>query len=278
MKKIRQYGGKIYKACDENFENLLWPDRFTEAKLRSIKKDIGSIAFSQEYLNNPIDVENTLIKPEWIRDCFDDTLSFEEAEKLSYEVKVMGADFAFSDRVTADKSAFTSVGRHNGKKVLFHNETFKGLSVTEQLKHIETYLHPKFKYTQIGLEENSIKSVSKELVKSPLPYILFWTAANDPSTKQNEFKEREYKGKRFTVGKTNLIMRLGTAFENGEFRIPYKTESDKKKAEEILNECVSYALSAGKLVEASVHPDIPIALGYALELLSHNKQHSFFFG
>jgi len=35
-----------------------------------------------------------------------------------------------------------------------------------------------------------------------------------------------------------------------------------------LAECTSYALSDGKLVEAGVHPDIPIGLGYALELMN----------
>ena len=63
-------------------------------------------------------------------------------------------------------------------------------------------------------------------------------------------------------------MRLGTAFENGKFIIPYRTEADKVIANRLLAECTSFALSDGKLVEASVHPDIPIGLGYALELLN----------
>jgi hypothetical protein len=272
MKKIKQYSGKIYKACDENYENLLWPDRFTEDKLRKIKKDIGTIAFSQEYLNNPVDVENTLIKPEWIKQCFDETLSLQEAQRLQFSNKVMGADFAFSDRVTADKSAYCSLGANGGKKVLFHCETFKGWSVTEQLSHIENVLHKQFKYDGIGLEENSIKAISKDLMKVPLPITLFWTSANDPADKRLAYKDYNFTGKRHTVGKTNLIMRLGTAFENNEFRIPYKTEADKNVAHEILAECTSYALADGKLVEASVHPDIPIGLGYALELMNNMNE------
>ena len=63
-------------------------------------------------------------------------------------------------------------------------------------------------------------------------------------------------------------MRLGTAFENKRFIIPYKTEADKRTFDRILAECTSYALSDGKLVEAGVHPDIPIGLGYALELMN----------
>ena len=268
MKKVRQYSGKIYTACDEDFSNILWDDRFTKEKLMAIKKDIGSIAFSQEYLNNPVDVANTLIKPEWIKQCFDETISIPEAQKLQYSSKVMGADFAFSDRITADKSAYCSLGLYDCKKVLFHCETFKGLSVTEQMGHIENVLHKRFKYDGIGLEENSIKAISKDLIKSPLPFTLFWTGANDPAEKKTGYNDYEFQGKRHTVGKINLIMRLGTAFENSEFRIPYKTDQDKKIAHDILSECTSYALADGKLVEASVHPDIPIGLGYALELMN----------
>lgn len=276
MKKIKQYGGKIYAACDDKFENILWPDRFTRAKLVKIKEDIGSIAFSQEYFNNPIDTENTLIKKEWIEACFDNTLSFAEAKTGYYSKKVMGADFAFSDRITADKSAFCSVGVKENKKVIFHCETFKGLSITEQMRHIEFSLHNKFKYDGIGLEENSIKSISKDLTKVNMPITLFWTAANDPANRAKQ--DREFKGKRFTVGKTNLIMRLGTAFENKEFVIPYKTELDRSIANEIMYECTSYALADGKLVESSVHPDIPIALGYALELININREVRWFSG
>ena len=277
-KKIKQYGGKVYRACDVNFDNILWPNRFTEEKLKAIKQSIGSIAFSQEYLNNPVDVENNIIKKEWIEASYDESISFEEASKLPFGKRHMGADFAFSDRVSADKSAYLSLGHHNNKKYIYHCETFRGLSLIEQLRHIKEVLHPKYKYDKIGLEENSIRSMTKELLADQLPFILFWTSANDPAKKQKEHKEREFQGKRHTVGKTNLIMRLATAFENNEIVIPYKTDRDKEIAHMIMNECISFALSGGKLVEAGVHPDIPIALGYALELSNMYREHSFFFG
>ena len=278
MKKIKQHNGKIFKACDENFNNILWPDRFTKEKLQKIKKDIGSIAFSQELMNNPVDIENNLIKKEWIEACYDYNLSFVESAKLPFAKKNMGADFAFSDRISADNSAFVSVGVYNNKKYIFHCETFHGLSVIEQLDYIKDILYVKHKYDQIGLEENSIRSMTKELLNHRLPFILFWTGANDPAQKEKEYKDREFKGKRHTVGKTNLIMRLATAFENNEFVIPYKTDYDKEIAHEIMNECISFALAGGKLVEAGIHPDIPIGLGYALELTNMGREHTFFFG
>ena len=67
--KIDLYNGKIFVACDYDLDNLLWPERFTKKILQSIKKDIGSVAFQQEYLNNPIDNTKSLIKREWIEQC-----------------------------------------------------------------------------------------------------------------------------------------------------------------------------------------------------------------
>jgi phage terminase large subunit-like protein len=272
FKKVKQYNGKIYKACDKDFKNLLWPDRFTKAKLEKIKDDIGSIAFQQEYLNNPIDNEHSLIKRDWVVACFDHDLTFKDLEKKYYNTKVLGVDFAFSDRITADRSAFCSVGESNGKYYVFHTETKKGMSVNEQLDLIKNKLHAKYEYMNIGLEENSIKAVSKDIAQMGMPITLFWTGANDPAQLEKAYKKLEFLGKRHTVGKTNMIMRLGTAFENKKFVIPYKTEEDRLIANEILAECTSYALADGKLVEAGVHPDIPIALGYCLEQLNRTQE------
>lgn len=268
-KKIDAYGGKIFKACDENMENLLWPDRFTKEKLMKIKDSrtgIGNLAFQQEYMNDPVDNTSALIKREWIEQCFREDLSTKDVYEMNFTMKTLGVDFAFSDRVTADKSAFCGLGEKDDFYYLLHSQTEKGMSGPEQMKMIKNEIHPKYRFDKIGLEENSIKSISKDIDQWNLPITLFWTAASDPAARKKG--DYDWTNKRHTVGKINLIMRLGTAFENKRFIIPYKTETDKEIAQKILSECTSYALSDGKLVEAGVHPDIPIGLGYALELFT----------
>lgn len=271
-KKIDIYGGKIFKACDENMKNLLWPERFTREKLIEIKKDIGSLSFQQEYLNDPADNESSIIKKEWIESCFRADLSYEDVDKMvrdqEFEQKTMGADFAFADRVTSDESAYAGLGKKEDFYYLLHcDKPEKGLSVNEQMTLFKNQYHHKYKYVMMGLEENSIKAISKDIQQWELPITLFWTAAADPAARKKP--DYNWTDKRHTVGKVNLIMRLGTAFENKKFVIPYKTERDKAIAEKIVAECTSFALSDGKLVEAGVHPDIPIALGYALELMEN---------
>ena len=273
--KIDLYHGKVFKACDENMENLLWPDRFTKKKLLAIKDDIGSVSFQQEYLNDPIDNASSLIKREWIVQCFREDVSHKDVLEMKFDMKTMGADFAFSDRITADESAYAGLGRKDDFYYLLNCQKDKGLSIDEQMKIIKNELHVKYDYDKIGLEENSIKAISKDIKQWNLPITLFWTAAADPAKRKKS--DYDWNEKRHTVGKINLIMRLGTAFENERFIIPYKTDLDKRIANKILAECTSYALSAGKLVEAGVHPDIPIALGYALELMNNLDKMAFGF-
>lgn len=268
LNKIKKYKGKIFKACDHNMENLLWPNRFTKEKLLKIKEDIGSVAFQQEYLNDPIDNTSSVIKREWVKQCFREDISHEDAYSMlnKFDKKTQGTDFAFADRVTSDESAFVGLGRKDEFYYLLHCQKEKGMSALEQMDMIRDELHPRYKFDRHGLEENSIKSISKDIDKWNLPITLFWTGASDPAAKKKS--DYDWTAKRHTVGKINMIMRLGTAFENKRFIIPYKTEADKKIADRLLAECTSYALSNGKLVEAGIHPDIPIALGYALELMT----------
>lgn len=277
INKIKQYKGKIFRAVNE--DGLLWADRFTQDKLDKIKKDIGSIPFEQEYMNNPVDTTHSLIKREWVEQCFRADISTEDLKTKKFDFICLGVDFAFSDRVSADNSAFVSLGKDGDFYYCFHCETHKGWSLQEQMSYIKDTLYPLYRYDTIALEENSIRGITKNIGDYNLPIKLFWTAAKDPAKNiVTDFKREAMPEARNTVGKINLIMRLGTAFENAQFIIPFKTEKDQAVAKKILNELTSYALAEGKLVESTVHPDIPIAMGLSLEVLSRYGKSSFFFG
>ena len=260
IKKIRLFGGKIYSACDEDFNNILWSAYWTEERLKKKFYSIGSVAFESEFRNNPIDNTKALIKKEWLVAACDETLSYNEDGK--YEFKVQGVDFAFSDRVTADKSAFVGVGKTAENYTILQCFTRQGMSITEQFDYIE-YLSGINNYDDNALEENSIRSMSKELKNYNFSYTLFWTAAADGAAKRSY--DLEFDNKRHTIGKTAMIKRLATQFENGRIKLPYATEADKTLSHQIIDECSTYALNDGKLVETGIHGDIPIALGYAIE-------------
>lgn len=263
VKKIRLYNGKIFRAIKDSV--ILWPQLFSKEKLEEIKQSIGSVAFSSEYLNNPIENEASLIKGEWIRRCFDETKTYEGNRTVNYDSTYLGCDFAFGDRVTNDKSAFVHIGVHNGVYDICSINTYKGLSVTEQFEIIQD-LHNKNNYNEIVMEENSIKSMSKNLYEYDFPYYLIWTGATDTAAKLRA--DADFQDKRHTVGKKAMILRLATQFENSTISIPYKTDKDKEISNQLYEELTTFALNDGKLVEVGIHADIPIALAMALERAS----------
>lgn len=274
MKKIKSLGGSIYSACDSNFEGLLWPEYWSIDKLKAQKKEIGSVAFRQEFLNDPAGNINSIIDPKWIELCKREDISCEDANKINFENKALGVDFAFSDAINADKSAYVGIGKKDDYFYIIHQETAKGKTVLQQMNHIKFTLQKMTNYDVIGLEENSIKSVSSNIGSYKLPIKLFWMGSSDPPKKQKN--AIDFKNKRHTVGKQNAIFRLATAFENKQIIIPYKTEKDKLKYEELLAELTSWELFDGKIIESGVHPDIPIALIFAIESLNLTKKTLFY--
>jgi hypothetical protein len=260
MKKILLHSGKIFRAIKEDGTSLI-PQMYSLEKLDQIKKEIGTLAFQQEYMNDPRDNETAIIKKEWILKCFYSEYSSDDLRKLEFKRIYGGVDFAFSDRVTADKSAFVSLGETmQNKYALIFCQTKKGLSIMEQISYIKDYWNSVVKHNKIGVEENSIKSVSKDYRSFGFPVKLFWLSASDSKNKTPD-------PDRLTIGKDNMINRIAVAFENNKLIIPYKTDEDKVMAEQLMEELCSFSNSDGKLVESGIHADIPIALGYCLELM-----------
>lgn len=279
--KIRQWNGHINKACELDEDGhvipgtILFPGMFTVEVLERKRADMGSSAFASEYLNNPIDDTSALIKRKWVKSCFCKELSFDDTRMYKYDIKIQGVDFAFSDRVTADKSAFLTIGRWTGCVDLVDFYEKKGMSPLEQFDYIK-YLSGINNVTDNALEENSINNVKKHIGEYEFPYTLFWTGANDPSARKQ--LDQEFDNKRHTVGKVAMIKRLAAFIERNynsiqenegwTFRIPYKSERDKTIAHNLMDQLCSWALNDGKIVEIGVHPDAPIALALALERLN----------
>lgn len=255
-KKIKLYGGKIYQAEDSN-GNILWSERFTRAKLDKIKRSIGSVAYQQEYLNNPVDNSTSIIQTQWVRQCYDNQYNYTYADM---DKVYLGVDFAFADRIGADKSAFVDIGIKNNKKYLLNVIYKQGMSINEQIELIR-HLHEQNNYETIVLEENSIKSVSKDITQMDLPIKMFWTGSRDSTSMEKSSSGKSY-------SKINAINRLSVEFENNMWVIPYVTDKQKDVADYFLSEVSSWALESGKLVELGVHPDSPIGVMLVNELLN----------
>jgi len=267
-RRIKINKGRIYKACIVNEDgtidpnSLLWADYWSVERLEAQRREIGSVGFSSEFLNNPTENEASLIKGEWLKSCFDETLSYDEELEGSH---YLGVDFAFGDRVTNDDSAFATMVIQDGTKILNGLIYRKGMSITEQFALIEQ-LHQKNQYDCCVMEENSIRSMSKELYRYEFPYYLIWTGNSDTAAKVTP--DKEFQDKRHTVSKTNMIKRLAVEFENQKITLPYKNEEDKRLTDKLCDELLTFALNDGKLVEVGIHADGPIAIAMICE--KHN--------
>jgi hypothetical protein len=146
----------------------------------------------------------------------------------------------------------------------------QGMSVTEQFDYIEM-LSGRYGYNDNALEENSIVSMSKELRKYKFNFTLFYTANKDAVAKQPGTINMDYAMKRHVVGKPQMILRMATLFENGLVSLPYKTEKDRVLTNRFIDECLTFSFDDGKLVETTIHADMPIAIGYAFERAEMEK-------
>ena len=93
----------FYEAEDGNFQNILWPEQFSEARLRSIyaayKAQNDTEGYAQEYRNQPVAVENAFFN----RDYFFDVPRTEKGEKKLPNLEYYAAaDFAISEKEKAD--------------------------------------------------------------------------------------------------------------------------------------------------------------------------------
>jgi phage terminase large subunit-like protein len=107
---------KLYKAHEgyDDFTNLLWPEHWTEEALKATRQiyiDMGNPeGYSQEYLNDPSDIQNPFFREE-------DFIPMTEDDKASAKVYYVGCDFALSDKSYSDKTVFT-VGGYDSEGVL----------------------------------------------------------------------------------------------------------------------------------------------------------------
>ena len=87
-------------------KKILSPNRWSFKDLLKTRERIGSVRFQCEYLLDPIDDSTSLIKREWIIQCQSTEFDIQRIRPEWAKSVYMGVDFAFSDRITANKSAF----------------------------------------------------------------------------------------------------------------------------------------------------------------------------
>jgi len=114
--KSPSWKSKLYKAhrSFEDFSDLLWPEMHTEERLREKRQeyiDMGDPeGYSQEYLNDPADLQNPFFRDE-------DFIPMDEDDEQRPKSYYVGVDFALSDQKYSDYTVMT-VGGYDSKGLL----------------------------------------------------------------------------------------------------------------------------------------------------------------
>ena len=242
--------------------------RFSWESLMAIRRVIHPAKFESEYMLNISDSQQTIIRREWLESCLDKTreLCVPEQQpdwRSEFYAVYGGVDFAFADIATADWSVYATIGdRGEGispRFVLLDFQRFQGRSLLEQLSFLRSW-HDRWQHDLIGLEANSIRSSVKDLRSLALPLKLYWTGTTDEKKGETLRPENI-----ISVSKRNFALRQGVLYESRQMLLPFKGERARDAVEQLILESISWALDENKLVEVGIHPDIPIAVGYALE-------------
>jgi hypothetical protein len=130
LMKNKEWNSKLYKAhaSFSDFSEILWPEKFPEARLRHIRQEFvnegDAPGYSQEYLNNPFDNEDEFIKE---REFIPMTEEDHEKRKLY----AIGADFAISKEDTANRTSFTVGGKDAENLVHFVDQRVDRMNILE---------------------------------------------------------------------------------------------------------------------------------------------------
>jgi phage terminase large subunit-like protein len=112
-----------------DFTDILWPEKFPEARLRAIRQEFinegDSAGYSQEYLNDPMDHDERYVRLEYFLPMEDEDYSV----PATYAAAI---DFAVSTKDTANRTSI-SVGCKDARNILHHRDQRVGRWDAQQI-------------------------------------------------------------------------------------------------------------------------------------------------
>lgn len=134
------YITKLYRAIDG--DKVLWHERYTLDYFEKLRSDIGSIAFEQEFQNNPM-AEGTRI---FVPVSWYDEIDLSAAKIYAY------VDLAISEKQTADFTAIVPIAKlPDGKLYILQPERIKG-TIHDQIQLV-LRMHAQYKFAKLGVED-----------------------------------------------------------------------------------------------------------------------------
>lgn len=159
--KNKQWASRLYKAHKsfDEFEDILWPEKFPPERLRAIRQEFinegDSAGYSQEYLNDPLDYSDKyLSKNQFI------PMKPEDHEK--FKIFSIGVDFAISKKDAANRTSFTVGGKCSNNLLHFVDESvgrLDSLEIVEEFFSLNNRWKPDMFFVEDGQIWLGIKPV-----------------------------------------------------------------------------------------------------------------------
>ena len=209
LRFYRAHGG-IFRKAIENGQSI-WPGMFPLEKLNKIKNKYGTRMFNQEYMNNPINDEDSIIKPIWIERAQYSTLPVFKG--IMYKVIMM--DPQAGETKTADFYGLVVAGKVRGDKhkYILSSRTGRGTQLDQARLLIQTWQNEE--HVQIvGVEKVMTQVAVYQLV-------LDWKSGTieingvDPKKRNIPIRAVEPQGK----DKVARMQEVEPEFERGEIHL-----------------------------------------------------------
>lgn len=145
---------RMYRAFKED-GTPLWDEVWTKEKLEIKRNQIGSQSFEQEYMNNPLRSDQSILNP-----CFfyTEDLDFGHTDFYGY------LDPAMSEKTTADWTAFVTIGRNRDSGKLYVVEPMRFRGNPTKIMDFLFAQYTKYRHKMIGIEAVLFQRVLAKMI------------------------------------------------------------------------------------------------------------------
>ena len=209
LMKNSQWQTKVYKAHEgfDDFSNILWPQRFSEAALRSKRQELieahDAAGYSAELLNDPLDNSEAYLRKE-------DFLPMNEVDYDRPKRIAAGWDFAVSKADLANRTSCTVGGKCSANLLYFLDFLVGRWSPSESREaiergtlgwidvmfQVEQRWHPEFHAVEGGVIWDAVKRVIYEemQVRDVFLNIVVIKSIKDKATRGKSLQKRHRAG------------------------------------------------------------------------------------
>ena len=168
--KIGAWKSVKYRAHNEDFSAILWPEMYDEKWLKEKRADLvlqgQADIYNQEYLNYPIDESRAMFRRPDLLPIDDKTLTLIMQDKLPLHYYV-GVDLAISQNKRADYSAFVVVGI-DADNLMYVCEVFRARLDTKEIIDILFEIQEKYRPYWFAIEKGVLEKAIGPFVEEEM--------------------------------------------------------------------------------------------------------------